>query len=182
MVEQEQNILSLSLIKLQEELTTFSEVHGALKGAHEELIKAEQEWKQLTEEQQQTASQLVGATENAIVATNAVTVQAETMAGALIPLAKAIENVNFPLRLDKIDMAVSTQASTLAAVQGTTERHFNGLHDRIGKNDENMSSGFAVAKKTAEAARKMNIIIILLLILNLLLVAGGLALFLIRRG
>jgi hypothetical protein len=133
MADQQQDILSQALLELQDELATFGKVQHALKNAHEQLTKAEQEWDKLTKEQQQTALELVGATNAAISATHAVTSQAESLTGALIPLARAIENVNFPLRLDKIDMAVSTQASTMASFQGTTERGFTDLRAEMEK-------------------------------------------------
>lgn len=180
MPEQDQDILSKSLLRLQEELTSFGKVHGALKTAHEELIKAELEWKDLTVKQQLTAQDLVGATKAAIAATHAVTLQAETLAGALLPLAKAIENVNFPLRLDKIDMAVSTQASMVSSLQATTERNLTNLQDRIAKADDTMSHGFAAMKASADIAGKKHKTIIELLILTMLLVVGGIVLSSVR--
>lgn len=133
MAEQDQDILSKALLELQDELVTFVKVQDALKIAHNKLTEAEQEWGKLTKEQQQTALELVAATKNAIAATHTVTSQAESLAGALIPLAKAIENVNFPVRLDKIDLAVSTQASMMSAFKGNTEHAFNDLHSTMEK-------------------------------------------------
>jgi hypothetical protein len=180
MAEQEQNLLSQSLLKLEEELTSFGEVHQALKAAHEQLIKAEHEWDRLTKEQQQTALELVGNTKAAIAATHAVTAQAETLARALLPLAKAIESVNFPMRLDKVDMAVSTQALALSSLQGTTERGFNDINGRIGKVDEFMLgiTGAVAAFRAAAAERHSKVVT--LLIMNLLVIAGVVAFFLAR--
>jgi len=162
MAEQKQDILSQTLLRLELELDTFGTVQSSLKEAHEKLEDAKKEWDQLTKEQQQSALKLVDATQSAISTTNEVTTQAKSLTGALLPLAKAIENVNFPLRLDKIDMAVSTQASTLATFQGTTERGLNDLRVEI------------------EAAKKRDKMITILLMLNTAVVIG-LAILFLRR-
>jgi hypothetical protein len=162
MPDQQQDILTQALLKLQGELATFGKVQHALKTAHEQLTKAEQEWDKLTREQQQTAVELVGATKDAIAATHAVTTQAESLTGALIPLAKAIENVNFPVRLDKIDLAVSTQASTMASFQGTTDRGFSDLRAEL------------------EKSGKRDVAMMALLIINASVLLGLAVLFLLR--
>lgn len=181
MPEQEQNILSESLLRLEEELTSFGAVQMALKNAHEQLIKAKKEWNRLTKEQQQTAEELVGNTKDAIAATHAVTAQAGKLANALLPLAKAIESVNFPMRLDKVDMAVSTQASLLSSLQGTTERGLSVIHERIGKVDEAVAEGAAAAKVSADTAGKRHTTAIILLIVNLLFALGGVAMYVMRH-
>lgn len=173
MSAQEQNILSDSLVKLQEELNTFSTVHHELKTAREKLIEAEQEWEKLTLEQQQTAQQLVGATRRAIDATQAVTSQAESLTGALIPLAKAIENVNFPMRLDKIDLAVSMQAATYATLQAITERNFSSLQERATKNEDCVLT----LVKQGASTRKRQLVIITLSILILFGLIGAVICF-----
>jgi hypothetical protein len=174
MPEQEQDILTQSLLKLEEELGAFGAVHHKLKEAHDQLSQAEIEWQRLTKEQQQTALELVGATKHAIAATHAVTAQAETLAGALLPLAKAIENVNFPMRLDKVDMAVSTQALAISSLQATSERGFAGINDRLGRADERLSA-------LMTAAKTRHRVVVGLVILNLIIVAGGVVLYAVQR-
>lgn len=127
MTADSQDVLTQALTKLQGELELFDGVQKALKGAHQRLVEAEKEWGALTTEQQRTAGELVQMTKAAIEATQAVTGQASALTSALIPLAKAVENVNFPLRLDKLDMAVTTQASTLSSFQAETNRRFDEI-------------------------------------------------------
>jgi hypothetical protein len=160
MPEEPQDILTNSLLKLEEELTSFGKFQNALVNARDDLKKAEQEWTTLTKEQQQSALILVNATKTAIETTNLVVVQTKTLTESLIPLAKAIETVNFPLRLDKIDMAVATQASTLSSFQTKTERELNEMLD-----------GFSVVTAEIEKAKKRDWIIIGLLVMNALSVA-----------
>ncbi len=131
MPEEPQDVLTNSLLKLEEELTSFGTIQNALVNARKDLQKAEQEWERLTKEQQQSALTLVSATKSAIETTNLVVDQTKTLAASLIPLAKAIETVNFPLRLDKIDMGLSTQVSTLTSLQGKIEREFNEAKDEF---------------------------------------------------
>lgn len=154
MPEQKQDILTQSLLKLENELNTFGTIQSSLKEAHEKLEHAKKEWDTLTKEQQQSALRLVGATQSAIDTTNQVTVQAESITKALIPLAKAIENVNFPLRLDKIDMAVSTQASTMGTFQRTLE------------------TGIGDLRAEMVEAKKQGKLILILLVINIAFIAG----------
>jgi chromosome segregation ATPase len=123
----EQDVLTQALTRLQGELEQFDGVQKALKGAHQRLVEAEQEWGALTAEQQRMAAELVKMTKAAIEATQAVTERASALTSALIPLAKAIENVNFPLRLDKLDMAVTTHASALSSLQNQVDRRFDEI-------------------------------------------------------
>lgn len=127
MTTDSQNVLTQALTKLQDELEQFDGVQKALKGAHQRLVEAEKEWGALTAEQQRTATELVKMTQSAIEATQAVTGQASALTSALIPLAKAVENVNFPLRLDKLDMAVTTQSSALSSFQAEANRRFDEI-------------------------------------------------------
>ncbi len=154
----QQDILSQSLLKLEDELKSFGTVRSKLKEASEQLEKADIELKQLA-----------GETKKAIVAVEAVTDQTVALSKALIPLAKAIEGVNFPLRLDKIDMAVSTQASTLATFQGTTERGINDLNNEVKRNGKSVLDGFASMGTAMGEASKRDLIIIGLLIFNALI-------------
>lgn len=166
MADNQQDILSQALMRLEKELTSFGTVQNALKEAREKLVHAEKEWEKLTREQQQSAIELVSATKSAINATNIVTTQTKELADSLIPLAKAIETVNFPLRLDKIDMASATQASTTAALQGTTERGFDNVHDEIKHISSDMSGGFNILLSSMTKANKWNIVTITLLSIN----------------
>ncbi len=177
MADDKQDILSQALLEFQDELTTFGKVQKALKSAHDELIRAEREWEKLTKEQQQTALELVSSTKDAVAATHAVTNQTESLAGALIPLAKAIEQVNFPMRLDKIDLGISTQASTMATFHGAIDRGFNGLNEEIEKNGHFISAGFISIEEAFAASRKRDIWIIALLILNALALIYGIVFF-----
>lgn len=160
MPEEPQDLLTNSLLKLEEELTSFGKFQNALVNARNDLQKAEKEWTALTKEQQQSALTLVNATKTAIETTNLVVAQTKTLTESLIPLAKAIETVNFPLRLDKIDMAVATQASTLSSFQTKTERELNEMLD-----------SFSVVTAEIEKAKKRDWIIIGLLVMNALSVA-----------
>jgi len=160
MPEEPQDLLTNSLLKLEEELTSFGKFQNALVNARNDLQKAEKEWTALTKDQQQSALTLVNATKTAIETTNLVVAQTKTLTESLIPLAKAIETVNFPLRLDKIDMAVATQASTLSSFQTKTERELNEMLD-----------SFSLVTAEIEKTKKRDWIIIGLLVLNLLSVA-----------
>ncbi len=155
MPEQKQDILSQTLLRLEQELETFGNVQRSLKDAYDKLEQAKQEWDRLTKEQQQSALKLVDATQSAIDTTKEVSSQAKALTGALLPLAKAIENVNFPLRLDKIDMAASTQASTVATFQGTTERSFNDLRVEM-----------EASKKSAKGITMLQILNIIVLLIG----------------
>jgi len=155
-------------------------MHGKLQKAHDELETAKQKWTALTLEQQQTGQKLIDATNSAIAATQKVTVQAEAMTSALIPMAKAIEQVNFPLRLDKIDLGISTQASTMATFQGAIDRGFNGVKDELTGMRENATKEFGAVKSAQVDSRKMQIFIIVLLLFNLAAV-GSLVAFFFRR-
>lgn len=127
MTADSQDVLTQALTKLQAELEQFDGVQKALEGAHQLLVEAEKELGARTAEQQRTAAELVKMTRAAIEATQAVTGQASALTSALIPLAKAVENVNFPLRLDKLDMAVTTQSSALSSFQAEANRRFDEI-------------------------------------------------------
>lgn len=171
MTADSQDVLTQALTKLQGELEQFDGVQKALKGAHQRLVEAEQEWGALTAEQQRTAAELVKMTKAAIEATQAVTGQASALTSALIPLAKAVENVNFPLRLDKIDMAVTTQASTLASFQSAADRRF----DELGRADQEAVK--AIAAVQGRIGRFGWITVVLLLLNTAALIALGIRLF-----
>lgn len=136
--------LTEALERLKQELSAFGDVQEALKTAHDKLTRAEQEWENLTKEQQATAKELVAATKEAIAATKAVTDNSGKLTDALVPLAEAINEVNFPLRLDKIDLAVATQAS-----------HSAKLLNEIGSVDENVAEGFSKVDANALATKKL---------------------------
>ncbi|MEI6166994.1 MAG: hypothetical protein WCS52_07345 [bacterium] len=172
MADEHKDVFSQALINLEQELAAFGSVQKALKGAHDELIKAEEEWAQLTKEQQQTAVELVSSTKDAIAATHAVTSQTEALAGALIPLAKAIEQVNFPMRLDKIDLGISTQASTMATFQGAIDRGFSSVCAEVDKNGKTMADGFTAVSESQVAARKRDVMMTALLVINTLILTG----------
>jgi DNA repair exonuclease SbcCD ATPase subunit len=136
MTTDSQGVLTEALTQLQSELEQFDGMQKALKGAKQRLDEAEKEWASLTQEQQLTAAELIKATKDAIEATKAVTGQASVLTAALLPLAKAVENVDFPRRLDKIDMAVATQSSALMSFQATADRRFDvldAIHARVGR-------------------------------------------------
>jgi hypothetical protein len=168
MPEEPQDILTISLLKLEEELTTFGKFQNALVNAREDLKKAEQEWATLTKEQQQSALTLVNATKTAIETTNLVVAQTKSLTETLIPLARAIETVNFPLRLDKIDMAVATQASTLSSFQTKTERGLNETQDELKRHGTEILN----VNSNIEESKKRDWLIIGLLILNTISVAA----------
>lgn len=160
MTADSQDVLTQALTKLQGELEQFDGVQKALKGAHQRLVEAEKEWGALTAEQQRTAAELVKMTRAAIEATQAVTGQASALTSALVPLAKAVENVNFPLRLDKIDMAVTTQASSLSSFQAEANRRF----DEIKRTDERMDAAIASTRRTVARFGWAAISIVLLIV------------------
>ena len=139
---EKQDILTKALVQLQGELEQFEGVQKALKSAYQRLFEAEKEWGSMTADQQRTAADLVQATKAAIKATLVVTGQASALTTALVPLAKAVENVNFPLRLDKIDMAVTTQSSALASFQAAADRRF----DELGQADNHAVAGIEAVK------------------------------------
>jgi len=153
-----QDVLTEALTQLQSELEQFDGVQKALKGAHERLMDAEKEWRSLTVEQQLTAADLVQATKAAIEATQAVTGQASALTAALIPLAKAVENVNFPLRLDKIDLAVTTHSSSLASFQTASNRRFDDLE----RADKNAFAAIAAVKTRVALFGWFTVVLLLL--------------------
>lgn len=127
MTNEAPEMLTEAVLNLQSELDKVASVQKLLAEASQRLDKADEEWKSRTAEHQRTTTELVQATKDAIQAMQDVTQKSSIMASALVPLAVAIKNVNFPLRLDKIDMAVTTQASTLAAFQAEANRRFDIL-------------------------------------------------------
>ena len=127
MTADSQDALTQALTRLEGELEQFDGVQKALKDAHQRLIEAKQEWSLLTAEKQRNAIELVETAKATIKVTEDLTGQTSALTCALIPLAKAIESVNFPLRLDKIDMVVTTQLSTLVSFQAATDRKFDEL-------------------------------------------------------
>lgn len=127
MTADSQDALTQALTQLESELEQFDGVQKALKNAHQCLIEAKQEWSLLTAEKQRSAIELFETAKAAIKVTEDVTGQVSALTCALVPVAKAIESVNFPLRLDKIDMAVTTQSSTLVSNQAATDRRFDEL-------------------------------------------------------
>jgi|GEM_PF-4162276 len=153
----QQDVLSNALLKLEDELKTFGSVSKKLKNAEEQLDGAQIELKQLA-----------GETKKAIVAVEDVTKQTANLSKTLIPLAKAIEGVNFPLRLDKIDMAVSTQASTTSSLQVTVERGMSNLNASLVTVNNNFVEACNSLNVKAIEARKLSITILVLLVINLL--------------
>ena len=197
MANDKMDILNKTLLGLESELESFGKTKDALSTAHNELSTAREElisrtkelqekwikeqakwatttknqqteWMKLIQEQQENAGKLVKTNEDSIVITKSVTVQAQRLAESLIPLAKAIEGVNFPLRLDKIDMAVSTQASTTASIQGAVERGFGNLHSSMESVNKNVVEASNTLNSKMDEARKLNITMIVLLVINLL--------------
>lgn len=180
MADNQQDILSQTLMRLEKELTSFGTIQNVLKEASEKLMHAEKEWEKLTREQQQSAIELVNATKSAINATDVVTTQTKELADSLIPLAKAIETVNFPLRLDKIDMAAATQASTLASLQGVTERGFSDNRGALQNIEKGVTDGFCALSSAMTAASKRDTIISILLGINLAVLVAIVILMLMR--
>jgi hypothetical protein len=159
MTDKQQDTLIENLSKLQEELDSFGKVRDVLKDANEHLTNAMQEWDKLTKEQQQTTLELAEATKGAITGLNSATSKTELLIDILHPLAKAIHDVNFPGRLDKIDMAVSTQTLTMVSFQEVTGRSFTVLQSKM------------------EKGRKRDRIITILLSINIAFLTGSAALF-----
>ena len=152
-----QDVLSNALLKLEDELKTFGSVRNKLEKAEEQL-----------EGTQVVLKQLAGETSKAIAAVTDVTNQTVSLSKTLVPLAKAIEGVNFPLRLDKIDMAVSTQASTTASLQVTFERGMSTLNASLATVNNNLVEACNSLNVKATEARKLNIFMTILLVINLL--------------
>jgi hypothetical protein len=167
MSDNEQDSLSRALLRLEQELMLFGTVRNALKEAHEKLTTAGQEWEKVSREQQQSVSDLVNASQVALHAANVATAQTKALTEVVMPLAKAIDAVNFPLRLDKIDMVCATQASTLSALQGNADRNFTGLRGEI--------------QSFATAAGKRQGVLLILLGINITILTGLAILFLMPR-
>lgn len=173
------DVLNATLIELEQELTSFGDLQARLKQAYDKLSSAEQEWSKMTEEQRESAFKLVEQTKLAIAATQAVAIEAQTMTKALVPLVKAIENVNFPNRLDKIDLTLTTQASTMANFQGATSQGFTDLRLVGETNNETAKAILSEVKQVRSASAKREIAILVLAALAL--ITSGVAVWSIIR-
>lgn len=163
-----QEVLTQALAKLQSELEQFDGIQKALKKAEQRLVEADQEWRKNTAEQQRAVTDLARMTKTAIEGSQVATQQSSKLASSLIQLAKAIENVNFPMRLDKIDIAVTTQFSSITSFQSEANRRFDEIQQI---NDRTIAAVASVQKSIVWFGRAS-------IVIGLLGVSGIIAIFL----
>lgn len=141
----EQDALAKSLLELEEQLSSLGTVQQVLAKAQEgcelatqKLTEAEQSWESWTAEQKQLIGELVRVTAQSVTSVHTVTEQLESVGSSLLSLGNAIQRVDFPQRLDKIDLAVSSQLALMTALQAEIERKHLNLLAEIEQGRSNM--------------------------------------------
>lgn len=141
----EPDLLAESLLKLEEELSSLGAVQQALNSAREKIESAHEQYKLATEKlegteqeirtwaagQKQIVTELMQRVEQTASEMSDAITQLDSASNSLVSLGKAIQDVNFPQRLDKIDFAVSSQSSQLSmmtAFQADVAKKLADLH------------------------------------------------------
>ena len=76
------------------------------------------------------------------------------------------------MRLDKIDLGISTQASTMASFHGTIDRGFSGLSTKVSEMGDTVAESFGVLATAQKASKKRDVVMIVLMIVNVVAVIG----------
>lgn len=173
----DQDYLKKSLVDFQSELENFKGIQETLNQARENLISAEHSWNESTAENKQSIKNVIEIVSSSIESNLIVTEKLGSLCEALGPLVKSIEAVNFPLRLDKIDMASSTQAATLVSIQSLVINEFREIADESHSNSESIADGFALIDSTNERIDKRSRLIVYLLVITV-----GLEAFILLRN
>jgi hypothetical protein len=159
--------LTQALLTLEGNLESFRSAQHAHASAHQRFA-----------EQEKTTTQLCDATMAAIAAAEFVTSQTQSLAEGLIPLAKAIQDVNFPLRLSEMHLAVLTQASKTAALQRDIERGVHELRADIERAQEKLADDLDKVSASIEKLGKRENTVRVLCFINTAMLVGVGALFL----
>ena len=168
----DQDYLKKSLVDFQAELETFKGLQETLNDARENLINAERSWSSSTAANKKSIKDIIDIVSGSIESNENVTKSLDSLCKSLGPLVKSIEAVNFPLRLDKIDIAVSTHASTLSSVHTLVTHEFRMLSEANKLNSEAIKNGFDSVNSINNSLN---------LVKNLLFILLGLAAFALFR-
>ena len=168
----DQDYLKKSLVDFQAELENFKGVQETLNDARENLINAERSWSESTAENKQSIKDIIDIVSGSIESNEKVTKSLAGLCKSLGPLVKSIEDVNFPLRLDKIDIAVSTHASTLSTVHTLVTHEFRMLTEKNELNLVSIEDEFDSVNTSVQSINNRLRFMFNLLIVNLGLVAS----------
>ena len=161
-----QDYLKKSLVDFQNELETFKGLQLTLNEAKENLIGAERSWNESSAENKKSIKNIIEIVSGSVASAEIVNKSLANLCESLDPLVKSIEAVNFPIRLDKIDMAVSTQASTLASVHALQIHEFRKLSEENHLNSNSISDGFFLVNSKIDK-RSLFIVFLLVIIVGL---------------
>ena len=153
----EQDVLKKSLIELQAELESLSEIKDSFEKARTNLVEAKSTWNAALVDNKTSIIELIRVAMNTTELADKTIKKIDKLCDSLDPIAKSIESINFPLRLDKIDMAISTQASTIASMQVHVEKEFSA----ISKNSETIATKF----KDIDTTKTLVIICLIILVI-----------------
>lgn len=152
-----------ALVQLQEELKKFKSTKNLLDDKQKELNALCEKWKKSEKNNQDNVEKL---TEIVQASTDLISQQGELfekLGSRLQTLAKSVEDVNFPSRLDRLDNSISS--STIATQEA--QQAVNKLQDNLERIESTQENIKDKAEKTRKAMRT-----------NLaLLIAGGLIAF-----
>lgn len=168
----DQDYLKKSLVDLQAELETFKGLQETLNDARENLINAERSWSESTAANKKSIKDIIEIVSGSIASNENVTKSLAGLCKTLVPLVKSIEDVNFPLRLDKIDIAVSTHASTLSSVHTLVTHEFRMLAEKNELNLDSIEDEFDSVNASVKSISSRLRLMLSLLVVNLGLVAS----------
>jgi hypothetical protein len=155
--------LTQALLNFEGKLESFRSAQHAHASAHRRFV-----------EQEETTKQLFDATREAITAAEFVTSQIQSLAEELVPLAKAIRDVNFPSRLAEMHVAVTRHASKTADLQSDMERRLSDLRTEIERAHQKLANDLdKVSKSIARGGKNESTIRVLCLINTAMLVGLG---------
>jgi hypothetical protein len=114
--------------KIQTAVKEVSEEYGSLSQRNrEQFDKLEESWSR----EIALAEKAVSSTEKMLNQSKAVSVEISSLATRVHSLATSIAEVNFPLRLDKIDVSVASVVSTVQSLQSCIDRSEEALVNRL---------------------------------------------------
>ncbi len=116
-----------ALVQLQQELETLGSATKKVDEAKEKIEKSLKSWKEQHGKDKELLDQTSEALTNSLGKLNEFSETSQETSQKLIALAKSIDNVNFPNRLDKLDNITSLLASQTANLQSNIEREYNLL-------------------------------------------------------
>ncbi len=158
-------------IQLNEASEQLSRETDALRTSVETETTAQRvAWAELTANHAKATAEVVKSVETASKSTAVAAEKASKVATAVGPLARTISDVRFPERLDKIDLATSTLANTLASSQADIGRRYDMVQSEVRSHNEALDA----LRTDLRFERRRSRMLLALMLLNITLLVASL--------